>query len=140
MFQAALCRTSGLDRDNLVKDPAVAAARSWKIADQDNVKVLLLGMDVDELIENARVPVLSPRSHEGVNIDVPFNNSLSLHNSRLSRASASLYPKVIMLGRLVKFWAKSRQQRLRGHPLQLRPLVASYLLVAAQGVAAELAG
>lgn len=41
-------------------------------------------------------------------IDITFNNLLPLYNSRLLKAYSALDDRVAKLGRLVKYWAKSR--------------------------------
>ncbi|CAJ1387734.1 unnamed protein product [Effrenium voratum] len=66
------------------------------------------GIYVSDLVVNARVPVLKCKSFELVDIDITFNNLLPLYNSRLLKAYASFDERVPKLGRLVKFWAKSR--------------------------------
>eukprot|EP00439_Symbiodinium_sp_Y106_P075322 s1547_g14.t3 len=66
------------------------------------------GLEVKEMVTEARVPVLKCTSKEGVAIDITFNNLLPLYNSKLLKAYASLDDRVARLGRLVKFWAKSR--------------------------------
>lgn len=66
------------------------------------------GLEVKEMVTEARVPVLKCASKEGVAIDITFNNLLPLYNSKLLKAYASLDDRVARLGRLVKFWAKSR--------------------------------
>eukprot|EP00435_Cladocopium_sp_Y103_P058164 s1051_g20.t1 len=66
------------------------------------------GIYVTDLVTNARVPVLKCRSEELVDIDITFNNLLPLYNSRLLKAYSALDDRVAKLGRLVKYWAKSR--------------------------------
>ncbi|CAE6950399.1 URT1 [Symbiodinium natans] len=66
------------------------------------------GFEVKEMVTEARVPVLKCTSTEGVAIDITFNNLLPLYNSKLLKAYASFDDRVARLGRLVKFWAKSR--------------------------------
>jgi len=66
------------------------------------------GLSVDELIVEARVPLVKCSSEEGVPIDVSFNNTLPLCNSRLLRCYSELDKRVVLLGCLVKTWAKKR--------------------------------
>ena len=54
--------------------------------------------------------------------DITFNNLLPLYNSKLLKAYASLDDRVARLGRLVKFWAKSRNLGSRWSRFGFRPL------------------
>ena len=46
--------------------------------------------------------------HPNQDIDITFNNLLPLYNSRLLKSYSLLDDRVAKLGRLVKFWSKSR--------------------------------
>eukprot|EP00931_Biecheleriopsis_adriatica_P036192 TRINITY_DN20857_c0_g1_i1.p1 TRINITY_DN20857_c0_g1~~TRINITY_DN20857_c0_g1_i1.p1 ORF type:complete len:926 (+),score=206.59 TRINITY_DN20857_c0_g1_i1:28-2805(+) len=84
------------------------AAAAVKIMGQNLSSREELGLVVHEIVTEARVPVLKCMSDEGISIDVTFNNLLPLYNSRLLRSYAEFDDRVACLGRLVKWWAKSR--------------------------------
>jgi len=58
------------------------------------------------VIERARVPLLLLRYSDEVEVDLSINNTVALRETRLARAYATLHPRVVELGVLVKFWAK----------------------------------
>ena len=71
--------------------------------------------------------LLSKRFHSAMALfhvteDITFNNLLPLYNSKLLKAYASLDDRVARLGRLVKFWAKSRNLGSRRSRFGCRPL------------------
>lgn len=99
--------------------PGTGGRRTRKIEAKQAVQVLNdairtcpeledVGLTVTEVIKEARVPLLKCESAEGVAIDVSFNNTLPLHNSKLLRSYAGLHENVQLLGCLVKMWAKKR--------------------------------
>lgn len=64
------------------------------------------------LIAQAKVPVLKMRWHQAtsekmhIEIDLCVNNALGVENTKLLKAYCNCDPRVSMLGRLVKNWAK----------------------------------
>mmetsp|Transcript_168185 Transcript_168185/g.540304 ORF Transcript_168185/g.540304 Transcript_168185/m.540304 type:complete len:923 (+) Transcript_168185:63-2831(+) len=89
----------------------LAAARGAQVLEsavRGNPDLDKFQLRVVELITDARVPILKLESSEKVAIDVSFNNTMPLHNSKLLRSYANLDIKVQHLGRLVKWWAKKR--------------------------------
>lgn len=101
--------TATLPLNDAVKKKAAAkGAQLLGAAMKTDKKLTSLGLKVVEVITDARVPLLKCESAEGVPIDVSFNNTLPLHNSRLLLSYAELDPRAQQMGRLVKWWAKKR--------------------------------
>eukprot|EP00930_Biecheleria_cincta_P045499 TRINITY_DN31352_c0_g1_i1.p1 TRINITY_DN31352_c0_g1~~TRINITY_DN31352_c0_g1_i1.p1 ORF type:complete len:902 (-),score=160.98 TRINITY_DN31352_c0_g1_i1:137-2842(-) len=90
------------------KTCAAAAVKFLGEAIRSREELQAYGFTVDEMVTEARVPVLKCMSDEGVAVDLTFNNRLPLHNSQLLRSYAELDSRVADLGRIVKFWAKKR--------------------------------
>lgn len=90
------------------KQAAVLAVKELSKALEESKELKGMGIMVVEVVTEARVPVLKCASTEGIAVDISFNNTLPLHNSKLLRAYADLDARIADLGRLIKHWAKQR--------------------------------
>lgn len=106
---AKTCRRSDDSIDRRHKSLSVAAAHRLASTMRTHPASASWGFVVKEVVTEARVPLLKCQSADGVDVDVSFNNSLPLYNSRLLRTYADIDLRVRGLGRLVKWWAKQRQ-------------------------------